>query len=103
MKELKELNIAIEDVARHASKEIYKLVEEAFEKKFGFCIFCVEDKEQLKRIITQGSDIESFCYRGETFLQIRREIKMDYDPKSTGDVELRYVIKYLMDKKEDAK
>lgn len=100
---MKELNITIEDMAQQASKEIDKLVQEAFEKKFGLRIFCVEDKDQLERIVTQGGDIESFRYRGETFLQIKRGIKVDYNPKRTGVAYLRYVIKYLMDKKEDAK
>lgn len=43
-------------------------IEDAFMSHFGFSIRDVQDTEELEHIVVEGDSIESFRYRGETFL-----------------------------------
>jgi len=43
------------------------LIRDAFQKHFGFDIMEVKDRENLRRVVIEGDDIERFQYREETF------------------------------------
>lgn len=72
-----------------------KIIEQAFLKHFGFTIHDVDIRE-IKHIKTEGCSIESYCYRGETFLYVRDnsgDIKFE-----KGDCSVKAV--YTMEYKE---
>lgn len=54
-------------IKEHCSM-IDNIIQEAFQEHFGFPLKDVQDKEELERITIEGDLIESFRYRGETFL-----------------------------------
>ncbi len=55
-----------------------RIIEEEFMEHFGFPLKDVKDRENLERIIVQGDPIESFRYRGETFLYWHKQMKIDF-------------------------
>lgn len=57
----------IEQVHLEHIVRIDALVRDAFVKHFGFPITDVKDTENLRRVVTEGSRIEQFQYREETF------------------------------------
>lgn len=62
----------IDQMVREHAKQLGDKVLEAFLEHFGFPLTEVEDKENLEHIVVQGSEIESYRYRGETFLYVKR-------------------------------
>ena len=63
-----------------------RILEEAFLEHFGFLLRDVQDRENLEHIIVQGDPIESFRYRGETFLYYKGNIGMKYDITKDGEM-----------------
>lgn len=65
------------DILEKQLCSIDRILEEAFLEHFGFLLRDVKDRENLEHIIAQGDPIESFRYRGETFLYWNKEMKID--------------------------
>lgn len=65
------------DILEKKLCSIDRIIEEAFLEHFGFLLCDVQDKENLEHIIVQEDPIESFRYRGETFLYWNRAMKID--------------------------
>lgn len=61
-----------------------KIIQEAFREHFGFELLEVQDKEELEHIIVQGEPIESFRYRGETFLYWKRDMDIQFGSNKNG-------------------
>ena len=59
-----------------------KLVVDAFQKHFGISIYDV-DLREIEHIRVEGDPIESYRYRGETFLyvQVPGDIDVNTDPQ----------------------
>lgn len=70
-------------LGKHASSAD-KIIEEAFMEHFGFPIKDVQDTEKFERIIVQGDPVESFRYRGETFLYWNRDLDIRFDSNKDG-------------------
>ena len=66
----------------HSSTD--KIIEEAFQEHFGFPIRDVQDIENLERISIIGDPIESFRYRGETFLYWHDDRDIKYETDKDG-------------------
>ncbi len=88
--------IFMADLARQHGLTLGRLVEEAFEKHFGFPLSQVREKGSLVISRTQGSPIEDYKYMGETFLQVEKieDIVVEHDGKSSTKVTMttRYKI-----------
>ena len=63
-------NNIIEDLYRKRMSEIEKHIVEAFQQHFGISIDDV-DLREIEHIVVEGDPIESFRYRGETFLYMQ--------------------------------
>lgn len=67
---------------------IDRIIEEAFLEHFGFPLKDVKDRENLERLIVPEDPIESFRYRGETFLYWNKQMKIDFS-KSDSMVDVK--------------
>ena len=76
---------------QHSNKE--KIVGDAFLEHFGFPIQDVQDKEELEHIIVLGDPVESFRYRGETFL-LWQKGHLDCHIEKSGDYEVTIESKF---------
>ena len=65
-------------------------IREAFQEHFGFPIEQVEDKENLQRLTVDGSPIESFIYRNETFLYYDHEMMIEQE-RDRVTIETRFM------------
>ena len=74
-----------DDLVERHLKEIDGIIMTAFLEKFGFPITDVKDKENLRRISVEGSSIESYQYRGQTFLVMDKEITFEYETSPSCD------------------
>lgn len=76
------MNKIIDDVCREHVSTFEKLVVNAFQKHFGISIFDV-DLREIEHIRVEGDPIESYRYRGETFLyvQVPGDIDINKDPQ----------------------
>ena len=76
------MNKIIDDVCREQVSPFEKLVVNAFQKHFGISIFDV-DLREIEHIRVEGDPIESYRYRGETFLyvQVPGDIDINKDPQ----------------------
>lgn len=76
------MNKIIDDVCREQVSTHEKLVVDAFQKHFGISIFDV-DLREIEHIRVEGDPIESYRYRGETFLyvQVPGDIDINKDPQ----------------------
>ena len=76
------MNKIIDDVCREQVSTFEKLVVNAFQKHFGISIFDV-DLREIEHIRVEGDPIESYRYRGETFLyvQVPGDIDINKDPQ----------------------
>ena len=86
------MNKIIDDVCREQVSTHEKLVVDAFQKHFGISIYDVDLREiEHKRVV--GDPIESYKYRGETFLcvQVPGDIDVNTDPQG---VKLTMTYKY---------
>ena len=72
----------IEDLRRKQMSEIEKHIVDAFQKHFGIPIYYVDMREIEHRVV-EGNPIESYRYRGETFLyvQVPGDIDINKDPQ----------------------
>lgn len=90
------MNNIIEDLYRKQMSEIEKHVVDAFQKHFGISIHNV-DLREIEHIVVEGDPIESFRYRGETFLYMQEvpgDIDVSNDPvgvKLTLTIQFREV------------
>ena len=86
------MNRIIDDVCREQVSTHEKLVVDAFQKHFGISIFDV-DLREIEHIRVEGNPIESYRYRGETFLyvQVPGDIDINTDPQG---VKLTMTYKY---------
>ena len=64
----------IEDLYRKQMSEIEKHIVDAFQKHFGIPIYHVDMREIEHRV---DYPLESFSYRGETFLNIHFDVNID--------------------------
>ena len=82
----------IEDLHRKQISEIEKHIVDAFQKHFGISIDDV-DLREIEHIVVEGDPIESYRYRGETFLcvQVPGDIDVNTDPQG---VKLTMTYKY---------
>ena len=76
------MNKIVDDVCRERVSKLEKLVVNAFQKHFGISIFDV-DLREIEHIRVEGDPIESYRYRGETFLyvQVPGDIDINKDPQ----------------------
>lgn len=84
MNNMNSMNNIITEMVKIENAEIKKHIEESFKKHFGFSIQDVELKE-IKHIMNDFDPIESFMYRGETFLYMKRHdenIDIKFDEQS---------------------
>ena len=86
------MNKIIDDVCREQVSKLEKLVVDAFENHFGISIGDVNPRE-IEHIVVKGDTIESYRYRGETFLyvQVPGDIDINTDPQG---VKLAMTFKY---------
>ena len=86
------MNRIIDDVCREQVSTFEKLVVNAFQKHFGISIYDV-DLREIEHIRVEGDPIESYRYRGETFLyvQVPGDIDVNTDPQV---VKLAMTFKY---------
>lgn len=83
---LKHLQFSIDNYigqvyAEHIGR-VDALVRDAFVKHFGFPITGVKDTENFRRIIVEGTRIEQFQYRDETFFIWKPGTEYSLDEKT---------------------
>ena len=86
------MNKIIDDVCREQVSKLEKLVVDAFQKHFGISIYDV-DLREIEHIRVEGDPIESYRYRGETFLYVQVPGDIDVNTDSQG-VKLKMTYKY---------
>ena len=76
------MNKIVDDVCREQVSTLENLVVDAFQKHFGISIFDV-DLREIEHIVVKGDPIESYRYRGKTFLyvQVPGDININTDPQ----------------------
>ena len=86
------MNKIIDDVCREQVSKLEKFVVDAFQKHFGISIYDV-DLREIEHIRVEVNPIESYRYRGETFLyvQVPGDIDVNTDPQG---VKLTMTYKY---------
>ena len=82
----------VDDVCREQVSTLEKLVVDAFQKHFGISIYDV-DLRDIEHIRVEGDPIESYIYRGETFLYVQVPFDIDVNTDSQG-VKLKMTYKY---------
>ena len=87
-----ELTKKIEELYRGHVSALEKCMVDAFESHFGISIDDV-DLREIEHIVVEGDPIESYRYRGETFLyvQVPGDIDVNTDPQV---VKLAMTFKY---------
>ena len=86
------MNKIIDDVCREQISKLEKFVVHAFQKHFGISIYDV-DLREIEPIRVEGDPIESYRYRGETFLCVQVPGDIDVNTDSQG-VKLKMTYKY---------
>ena len=86
------MNKIIDDVCREQVSKLEKLVVDAFQKHFGISIYDV-DLRDIEHIRVGGDPIESYIYRGETFLYVQVPFDIDVNTDSQG-VKLKMTYNY---------
>ena len=82
----------IEDLRIKHMSEIEKHIVDAFQKHFGISIYDV-DLREIEHIRVEGDPIESYRYRGETFLYVQDPGDIDINTDPQG-VKLTMTYKY---------
>lgn len=77
------MNKIVDDVCREQVSKLEKLVVDAFQKHFGISIGDV-DLREIEHIVVKGDPIESYRYRGETFLYVQVPGDIDINTDSQG-------------------
>ena len=87
-----ELTKKIEELYRGHVSALEKCMVDAFKSHFGISIDDV-DLREIEHIVVEGDPIESYRYRGETFLyvQVPGDIDINTDPQG---VKLTMTYKY---------
>ena len=80
----------IDDVCREQVSTHEKLVVDAFQQHFGISIYDV-DLREIEHIRVEGDPIESYRYRGETFLYV--QVPGDIDVNTDSQV-VKLTMKY---------
>lgn len=86
------MNKIIDDVCREQVSTHEKLIVDAFQKHFGISIYDV-DLREIEHIRVEGDRIESYRYRGETFLYVQVPGDIDVNTDLQG-VKLTMTYKY---------
>ena len=86
------MNKIVDDVCREQVSTHKKLVVDAFQKHFGISIYDV-DLREIEHIRVEGDPIESYEYRGETFLYVQVPFDIDVNTDSQG-VKLKITYNY---------
>ena len=86
------MNKIIDDVCGKQVSTLEKLVVDAFENHFGISIYDVNLRE-IEHIRVEGDPIESYRYRGETFLYVKVPFDIDVNTDSQG-VKLKITYNY---------
>ena len=84
----------IGDLAREKTAKWDRIIEEAFAEHFGFPIRDVQDIENLRRISSPGTTIESLMYQGQTFLYLDTHQDLDVRLIPGGGYEVKMQLKY---------
>ena len=82
----------IENLCREHVSTIEKHIVDAFQKHFGISIGDV-DLREIEHIVVKGDPIESYRYRGETFLYVQVPGDIDVNTNPQG-VKLTMTYKY---------
>lgn len=85
------MNKIVDDVCREQVSKLEKLVMDAFQKHFGISIYDVNLRE-IEHIRVEGDPIESYGYRGETFLYV--QVPFDMDVINTDSQAVKLTMKY---------
>ena len=86
------MNKIIDNVCREQVSKLEKFVVDAFQKHFGISIYDV-DLREIEHIRDEGDPIESYRYRGETFLYVQVPGDIDVNTDSKG-VKVTMTYKY---------
>ena len=78
-----ELTKKIEELYRGQVSALEKCMVDAFESHFGISIDDV-DLREIEHIRVEGDPIESYRYRGETFLYVQVPFDIDVNTDSQG-------------------
>lgn len=73
----------VDDVCRKQMSEIEKHIVDAFQKHFEIS-FADVDLREIEHIRVEGDPIESYRYRGETFLYVQVPFDIDINTDSQG-------------------
>lgn len=87
------INHIIDDLYGKQMSEIEKHVVDAFQKHFGISIHDV-DLREIEHIVVMGDPIESYRYRGETFLYVQFPRDIDVINTDPQGVKLALTFKY---------
>ena len=87
------MNRIIDDVCREQVSKLEKLVVDAFQRHFGISIYDV-DLRDIEHIRVEGDPIESYRYRGETFLYVQFPRDIDVINTDPQGVKLALTFKY---------
>ena len=84
------MNKLIQCHYREHRNTIEKCIESAFQKHFGSPIYYVDMREIEHRVV-EGDPIESYRYRGETFLYVQVPFDIDVN---TDSQDVKLTMKY---------
>ena len=87
------MNKIIDDVCREQVSKLEKFVVDSFQKHFGISIYDV-DLREIEHIRVEGDPIESYRYRGETFLYVQFPRDIDVINTDSQGVKLAMTFKY---------
>ena len=88
-----ELTKKIEELYRGHLSALEKCIVDAFESPFGISIDDV-DLREIEHIVVEGDPIESYRYRGETFLYVQFPRDIDVINTDSQGVKLSMTFKY---------
>lgn len=80
------------DLYKKQVEETSKRVRDAFERHFGISIDKVDPRE-IDRLTSSGDPVESFRYRGETFLYMEQDAGV-IERESSGAIIVKYTTRY---------
>ena len=88
-----ELTKKIEELYRGHQSALEKCMVDAFESHFGISIDDV-DLREIEHIVVEGDPIESYRYRGETFLYVQFPRDIDVINTDSQGIKLAMTFKY---------
>lgn len=84
----------IDELMSKQTEELKKIIEHAFFKHFGFSIYDI-DMREIEHIMIEGCPIESYRYRGETFLYVKDNPGDVILDKDNCGVRVVYTMEYM--------